>query len=210
MPGGAKLRDWIFRGPRSHDELYGGAYFDMVERTTAQGAEVMAQSIVAGLHPSRVIDVGCGTGTLLGELRALGVEGHGLEYATAGLDACRERGLHVERFDLASDELPDSIGTFDVAISMEVGQQLPPDAAERYIDVLAALSSSIVFSSAVPGQGDRAPQNEQPHEYWVDLFAARRFGFDDDLTSAWRRTWAAAPVAPWFAANVLVFRREDG
>ena len=207
MPGVAGVRNWIFGGPRSHDELYGDEYFEMVERTTAVSVDAIARSIVSSLAPGRVIDVGCGTGTVLARLRDLGVDGVGLEYARAGIDACRERGLEVHRFDVVTDSLPATMGAFDVALSMEVGQQLPPGASDRYVDLLASLAPVLVFSSGVPGQGDRAPQNEQPHRFWIGKFSDRELELDRDITRQWRTEWAAASVAPWFASNVMVFRR---
>ncbi|MGH9085210.1 MAG: class I SAM-dependent methyltransferase [Acidimicrobiales bacterium] len=210
LPGALDLRDWAFKGPRTHDELYGSEYFEMVERTTAQGAVEMARSIVTSLDPRRVIDVGCGTGTLLQALGALGVEdGVGLEYASAAVESCRRRGVAVHRFDIESDDLPSGIGRADVVISMEVGQQLRPESSERYVDLLCALADVVVFSSAVPGQGDRAPRNEQPHEHWIRAFDRRGLTHDAATTARWRSEWSVQAVAPWFVANVMVFRRSE-
>jgi SAM-dependent methyltransferase len=205
----SRVRSWAFRGPRQHDELYGAAYFEMVERTTAQSAEAIADSIVSSLGPSSVVDVGCGTGTLLDRLRTLGVPGTGLEHASAALAECAARGLDVRRFDVETDAVPADVGPADVVASMEVGQQLRTESSGRYVDALCQIADVVVFSSGVPGQGDRAPRNEQPHQFWIDLFAARAYELDEALSMRWRREWQERDTAPWFAANVMVFRQRS-
>lgn len=207
LPGAPRMRDWIFQGPRTHDELYNAEYFAMVERTSAMSVGVVADAIVSAFRPTTLIDVGCGTGTLLSELQARDVLCRGLEYATAAIDACRSRGLDVRRFDVESDILPTDIGRSDVAISMEVGQQLHPDSSDRYVDLLSSLADTVVFSSAVPGQGDRSPRNEQTHEFWIGKFAERGFQLDDRLSTIWRDKWKEQNTAPWFWSNVMVLRR---
>jgi SAM-dependent methyltransferase len=179
----------------------------MVERTTAQSAAAIAESIVSSLAPASVIDVGCGTGTLLDRLRSLGVPGVGLEYASAALADCIARGLDVHRFDVEADPVPADMGPADVVISMEVGQQLATTSSARYVGLLCDLArATVVFSSGVPGQGDRAPRNEQPHEFWIQLFEERGFEVDEDLSGRWRQEWTLRGTAPWFASNVLVLR----
>jgi len=192
----------------SHDQLYGERYFRMVEETTVASREVIARSIVETFAPATVADVGCGTGALLDELRRAGVGTvKGLEYAEAGLRRCQERGLDVVAFDIEIDTLPDGFGVADVVVSMEVGHQLRPTAADRYVDLLTSLAPVVVFSSAVPGQGDRHPRNSQPHSYWRAAFEARGYELDPTTTSTWRGQWLDADIAPWFSQNLLVFTR---
>src|SRR4051812_8917645 len=91
--------------PSGGDEVFTEEYYRMVERTTAPGATVMAESIVRDLHPERLVDVGCGPGVLLSRLRDLGVAGRGLDYHEIALRLCKERSLSVARFDIERDPL---------------------------------------------------------------------------------------------------------
>lgn len=208
LPGATLVRDWIFSGSRTHDELYGPSYFEMVDETSAQKVDIMATSILRDLRPRSVVDVGCGTGNLIDALRRRDVRVRGLEYAVAALDLCRARGLPVDRFDIENDQLWSDIGSFDVVVSMEVGQQLDPLASDRYVGMLTSLGRVVVFSSAVPGQKDRAPRNEQPHDFWQERFGDLGYVLDDAVTASWRREWQSEGTAPWFANNVMVFRSE--
>jgi hypothetical protein len=75
-----------------------------------------------------------------------------------------------------------------------------------YVDLLCSIASTVVFSSAVPGQDSTAPRNAQPHSFWIDKFAARGYAFDEPLTLAWRKDWKAKHTRRWFHGNVMVFR----
>ena len=165
-------RNWLSKRRwqhSSHDEIYDQEYFEFVDHTTEQSAEVIADSIMNSFHPLTVVDVGCGTGALLDGLRTRGVRVRGLEYAEAALEFCRSRHLDVAKFDVESDDLSTEEAA-DVVISMEVGAQLHADSADRYVDLLCGISTLVVFSVEAPGGGDKYPRNEQPHRYWIEKF----------------------------------------
>lgn len=191
----------------THDQIYGEGYFRFVERTTSESAPVIAATILELFRPASVIDVGCGTGVLLECLRENGVRVKGLEYAQAALEHCRRRQLEVVPFDVESDAAPD-LWRADVVVSMEVGHQLRPEAADRYVELLCRLGDVVLFSSETPGGGDQLPRNEQPHSYWIDKFRGRSFAFLEPLSRQVREGWRERAVAPWFARNLLIFKRQ--
>lgn len=85
----------------------------------AQGAiRIDLQLIADMIQPgSRVLDVGCGDGTLLEYLVFLkGVDGRGIELSTAGVNACVSVGLPVIQGDADTDlfEYPDN--AFDYVV----------------------------------------------------------------------------------------------
>lgn len=198
---------WRWRGA-SHDQIFDRSYFEFVERTTSTSAEVIADSILTDYQPESVLDVGCGTGTLLERLRERGVRVRGVERAAAGLEFCRERGLDVAAFDVCHDALSEA-DRADVAVCMEVAHQLPRTAADTLVDLLCAAAPIVVFSSETPGGGDRCASNEQPPEYWIEKFRARGFAWEAERTTAWRLSWEASGVKSWFCKNLLLFRRSE-
>jgi SAM-dependent methyltransferase len=194
----------------AHDLLYTKEYFvGTVEEPAAQAAPGLAEVVNNEFRPTRVIDVGCGTGALLEALTKVGCTCVGLEYADAGLRMCRARNLDVRKFDLERDRWQDEEGTFDVAISTEVAEHLPERAADRYVSLLASLAPTIVFTAATVGQGGTDHVNEQPHDYWVAKFEARGYRFQPEITARWRRKLEQRHVAAWYSANLMIFHRPS-
>jgi len=182
----------------------------MIEGSAVRSAEAIADSILADLAPSTVVDVGCGTGALLEVFQKRGCQVFGLEYAESALQYCRDRGLDVRKFNLERESLA-ADRTFDVAISMEVAEHLPGPIADRYVALLTGLSDRIVFTAAPPGQGGKDHVNEQPPSYWITKFQARDYEQDELLSQRWKQAWeAAGSVESFYYRNLLVFRRRSG
>jgi SAM-dependent methyltransferase len=199
---------WIRVRFGSHDEVYDAPYFSGVDKQARQSAAAIADSIVVDFAPARVVDVGCGTGALLAELRSRGVEVRGVEYAQAALDYCRARGLNVQRVDLEGPVGLDVTGGCDVAVSQEVAEHLPARVAGQLVDLLCQAERAVVFSGARPGQGGSDHVNEQPPEYWIAMFEQRGFACDRERTERWRAAWIEGEVTWWYSQNLLVFVRS--
>ncbi len=186
---------------------YDAEYFlrDIDGPATAS-APTMANSILNDLAPKSVIDIGCGTGALLAQLRNEGCNVVGLEYAAPARALCAKRGLDVFAFDIMQDNY-EAPHPYDVVISMEVAEHLPEPIADRYVDLIAKLGKNIVLTAATPGQGGTDHVNEQPHEYWIAKFEQRDRILDWTLTSSWRAAWRdSGHVQSWYYNNLLVFR----
>jgi hypothetical protein len=139
---------------------------------------------------------------------ARGVLVEGLEYSSDRLKRCQERELPVHRFDLESGAEPPIAEVFDVVISLEVAEHLPPAVADRFVDLLAGRARrTVVFSAATPGQGGVDHVNEQPHRYWIERFEKRGFRFDEERSRAWRDSWHGTGVAWWYRRNLMLFHR---
>lgn len=190
-----------------HDLMYDAEYYVEDEEHASKASATISESIMADFQPRSVIDVGCGTGALLGALRDRGCEVFGLEYAEGGLAFCRSRKLDVRKFDLERD-IFDIDRTFDVAVSTEVAEHLPERCANGYIDLLTRAAPRIVFTAAFPGQGGTDHVNEQPASYWIAKFAGRGFAFDEPRSQEWRRRWKEANIARWYWMNAMIFTRS--
>jgi SAM-dependent methyltransferase len=194
-----------------YDAVYNTAYFrNDVDGPATKSAATIAASIVRDLPSRRIVDVGCGTGALLMQLRDSGCDVLGLEYAAAARAICDARGLTVQRFDIARDDFPFE-SKFDVAVSMEVAEHLPAAIACRYVNLLTRLGRAVVFSAARPGQGGTDHINEQPHDYWTDLFAQGGFALNEAITQRWREEWRqSSEVQSWYYDNVMLFTPTTG
>jgi SAM-dependent methyltransferase len=153
-----------------------------------------------------VVDVGCGTGALLATFRACSCGVLGLEYAEAGLDYCRRRGLPVCKFKIGSDA--PGAERYDLALSFEVAEHLSPWLADKFVDLLCALAPIVVMSAATPGQGGRDHVNERPHSYWAEKFRSRSYDLDTESTNLFRSAWEQAGIASFYCKNIMCFVRR--
>ena len=103
-----------------------------------QRAEYVA-SLLSRLEPSRVLDVGCGRGTVLSYLSRQGYNIEGCDLATDTITSLTAAGHDVFIFDIDTDDLPRKYGAI---LCLEVLQQV--------FDPMAALGK---FSKALENDG---------------------------------------------------------
>jgi SAM-dependent methyltransferase len=153
------------------------------------------------VEPGRVVDVGCGTGSWLAVARELGCEdvlGIDGDYVDrAQLEIPEEQFLAL---DLTRALPPPS--SFDLAISLEVGEHLPPSRADAFVESLTSLAPVVLFSSAVPNQGGTGHVNEQWQDWWAGLFARHGCVPVDCLR---HRIWNDQRVRYFYAQNMLLY-----
>lgn len=168
-----------------------------------------AKEIVAILgqyiQPKSIIDVGCGTGTWLSVFQQLGIEDF------LGVDGkwVEKKMLEIppEKFQAVDLEKPLQIDRqFDLVVSLEVAEHLPPECAQSFVDSLVKLGSVIMFSAAVPFQGGTNHINEQWQDYWVKRFQARGYVPIDCLR---KKIWQNDKVTWYYAQNILLFVEKE-
>jgi SAM-dependent methyltransferase len=157
------------------------------------------------VRPKSIVDAGCGDGTWLSVFRELGI------VDLVGLDGDyvdrRRLQIPLDQFratDLSSRfELP---RTFDLAVSLEVAEHLPPESAEGFVDSLTRLAPVVLFSAAIPLQGGTQHLNEQWPDYWAALFKTHDYLPIDCIRG---RIWGNEQVEWYYAQNILLFARAD-
>lgn len=153
--------------------------------------------LVEELRPLTVVDVGCGEGWFCREF-----QGHGV--STVGVDG--DRLPHVDRVvDFTRPPYPE-LGGFDLVVCLEVAEHIEAQFAPKFVEWLCSLGPTVVFSAAVPGQGGPGHVNEQPPEYWAELFAEHRYEGSGALRD---RLWDDARISWWYRQNMLVFGAHD-
>lgn len=180
---------------------YDQQFFADMRGGSARSANTVVPLLREFLDFSSVVDVGCGTGSWLAAFAASGIHDfRGLDGAWA-----EKAGLEIprDRFIAADLAFPPALGrVFDLAISLEVAEHLPPSAADRFITTLTTLAPIVIFSAAIPGQGGTSHVNEQWPDYWSERFAARGYACFDVLRL---HLWNNPDVQWWYAQNMLVF-----
>ncbi len=172
---------------------------------------MLSAAIVAGhlldIAPVRsVIDIGCGVGLWLrafadrGVERLLGIDGEYTDRNRLEIDpACFiGRDLNLPLHELA-------LGRFDLAMSLEVGEHLPPERADGLIDDLCSLSDLVMYGAAIEKQGGDYHINEQWQSYWVSKFLSRDYLAYDVLRPA---IWSEPEVFYWYKQNTILYVRR--
>lgn len=135
--------------------------------------------IIAGMvEPgSRVLDVGCGDGALLDWLsHNKNVDGRGIEWSQAGVNACVRQGLSVIQGDAETDLRDYPSGAFDYVILSQTLQ--------------ATYDPRVVLGEVVR-IGRRAIVSFPNFGVWhirLALLATGRMPITDSLSSAWYET----------------------
>lgn len=151
-----------------------GEYPDMmhfINHCETYQANKLGAWVLENLAPESVIDVGCGPGLYLVPFGVAGCK-------VFGVDACPTGGglLAKDEFqlvDLRFEFKPEV--RYDLCICFEVAEHLERHWSERLVDSLRDCADIVLFSGAVPGQGGTYHVNEQPHEFWIELFKERGY-----------------------------------
>jgi SAM-dependent methyltransferase len=186
------------------ERVYDEEFFTYADSVHAPMYDRLASLIYEHLRPRTAVDVGCGTGQILARLAEKGVEVRGLEGSRHAI-ARSQVADRIVRCNLEKG-VP-QVGRFDLCICIEVAEHLPPRLSEKLAAGLTGLSDRVVFTAAVPGQGGTHHINEQPRQFWLDLFAARGFR-ESPLTEELRRGTADIPEPEWMSRNLIVLERE--
>jgi SAM-dependent methyltransferase len=185
-------------------EPYDDRFFDSQRAGSRSSAEAILGPLLDALHPSSIVDVGCGVGTWLAVARAAGIEDvtgvDGAWVDSAALEIPPERFV-VADLDLALEVTR----SFDLALCMEAAEHLHPERAPGLIADLTRLAPVVLFSAAIPGQGGTQHLNEQWPEFWAGLFGNHGYRMLDAVRL---RHWEDDRVEPWYAQNAFLFVAE--
>jgi SAM-dependent methyltransferase len=186
-------------------ESYTKDFFTEIRAGSMRSAEEIVPLILELVPTCSVVDVGCGEGAWLavftknGVLDVLGVDGDYVDRDTLQIPR--------ERFQTADLSKPLEIGrTFDLAVSLEVAEHLPPECAASFIESLTRLAPVVLFSAAIPFQGGNHHVNEQWPDKWAGLFQEHGYRVVDCIR---KRVWQNDAVEYWYAQNALLFVRSD-
>lgn len=191
----------VFEESRQYTE----DFYEEQREGSRRSAREVVPLVLKLMQPERVVDVGCGVGTWLsvfkenGVKEILGVDGEYVDKAMLQIPV-QQFLSHDLKQPVPSDE------QFDLVVSLEVGEHLPDECAEIFVESLTKLGPAVLFSAAIPFQGGTHHINEQWPDYWAKLFRNNGYEVVDCIR---KQIWQNARVEWWYAQNMLLFVRRD-
>jgi SAM-dependent methyltransferase len=183
---------------------YGADFYRFMASFAVRSARRIVPGLTAALPVSSVVDFGCGHGAWLSV------------WAEAGASVLGVDGAYVDKrlllvdpgcFRTADLSGPIDLGRkFDLVQSLEVAEHIPAANSEIFVDTLVAHGALILFSAATPGQGGEHHVNEQPLEYWREIFRARGYAAVDYVRPL---IFDEAAIARWYRYNIMLYIRDD-
>jgi SAM-dependent methyltransferase len=187
-------------------QVYNKAFYaEQVAGSVRSASAVVPRILAIFPHIASVVDVGCGTGTWLHQFQLNGVK------QVRGLDGGEPTAafLHIRKDEFLCRDLSkpfDLEEKFDLAMSLEVAEHLPPEFAASFVANLTRLSDLILFGAAIPGQGGTNHFNEQWPSYWAALFREQGYACFDVLR---KQLWYDERIEWWYKQNTLIFAKES-
>ena len=186
----------------SRSKVYSRRFFSGMDRSSRPSAEAVIP-FVCGLPGGAirsVLDVGCGIGVWLSVFAARGIETVGVDGDYVSRDELLIPGSQFVAHDLTAPL--DLHRRFDLVVSLEVGEHLDANAAERYVASLVRHGDVVLFSAAIPFQGGVHHVNEQWPAYWISLFSDNGYRLFDVVRPA---IWDDERVLAFYRQNLLLF-----
>lgn len=177
----SKIGQWM----GSERLVYNPWTFEMFYRLAVETSPMIVGSVMRQFPDlGRVVDWGAGTGAHVARFKKLGIECVGYEYSATARQMGAERlGVDLQPFDL-TDPDPWDGQRYDLAISLEVGEHLPPELGDKLVEVCVGSAPVVLFSAAAPGQGGQGHINEQPKAYWIERFEKHGYPLNETHTHA--------------------------
>ena len=183
-------------------------YLKRMDEKLIYSADKTLSVVLPKLPPvNSVVDVGCGIGTWLLsflKLRNQGVSILGIDGPWIDPDLLVIPKDNFLAIDL-SLETPQINRKYDLAISLEVAEHLPPEKGEEFISFLTDISDFVLFSAAIPLQGGTNHFNEQWQGYWADLFEQKGYIPVDFIRPA---LWNDNKIPFHYRQNTILYSRE--
>ena len=188
------------------EHVYSTDFYDYIDAGSRASADAVARLILGEMKVESLLDVGSGHGAWAAEWIKAGVA----DVIAVDGDYVRRDQLAIPADKFVAHDLatPLDLGRrFDLVQSLEVAEHLPTASAAGFVGNLVRHGDVVLFSAAVPHQGGEHHVNEQPPQYWRELFAKQGFEVFD-----WVRPGLAGRrrIMPWYRFNTFIYANKSG
>lgn len=173
-----------------------GFWLEILESNKHCCDESLLKMLIKIFDVSTVVDIGCGDGSytkgfIEKGIDCIGYDGNPLTpELTGGLCGIKDFSQKV------------NIGKFDLVLSLEVGEHIPLEYEQVFIDNICRSSKKwICLSWGIPGQPGYGHVNCKSNEYVISEMTKRGFIFDKKRSNKLRDK----SIFDWFKNSIMVF-----
>ena len=182
-------------------KIYDPNFYEEKIKSVGDSADAVVPLLIKLFQPKSVVDFGSGIGVWLAAFKKNGVtKVQGLDGDWVKTDQLKIASEEFTSCNLEKCKVP--FGTYDLALSLEVGEHLPASSSAGFVKSITDASDVVVFSAAIPFQGGSYHVNEQWPDYWAHLFEKHGFQAYDIVRPL---IWDLPGVEPHYAQNILVY-----
>ncbi|MDD5005783.1 MAG: methyltransferase domain-containing protein [Candidatus Omnitrophica bacterium] len=201
-----KSKYYILKARSNHkDIIYDDKFFNKNLEWNVPIAAKLTGVLIDYFNPSSVVDLGCGNAEFLSEFQKRGIPIQGYEGSRSAIEKALVDKKYIQLFDLRNKIELDK--RYDLALCLEVAEHIENKFSQRLVENLTNLSDTIIFTAATPGQGGHFHINEQPHEFWVNIFKERNYDYDDKITERVKAAMREKKILWWYCDNLMIFRK---
>lgn len=189
---------------------YSKKFYAKQSPKSERSAKIVLQKLVQLTgEPKSVVDLGCGLGTWLSFFhqrgaRVLGIDGEHIDKTSLLIPPSSFRCMDLASGDVA--DFTNSAEKFDLAMSLEVAEHLPEEAADAFVQQLCSLADIVLFSAAIPMQRGTNHVNCQWQSYWQKKFERNGFAGVNTLR---KKIWNLEDVVAHYRQNTILYLKKD-
>lgn len=147
-----------------------------------------------------VLDLGCGHNWYSNTLKFLG-------YDSMGVDSVKLQGVDVIA-DITDGQMQKLFGALKRnVLSLEVGEHIPAELADGYLDNVCMFGGDVCISWAVPGQAGIGHINCQDNKWVIEQMYKRGYAIQPARTEALRAAVANCHCS-WFKNTLMYFAHK--
>ena len=183
-------------------KIYDKAFFEHANKLKILSSKKVSKIISSYYEFKTVFDIGCGMGLYIDELKRLGKDVLGCDVSKAAIKMGSEV-LTIFQADVTKPIKLDQ--KFDLVICFEVAEHINNRYSKQLVKNCTDFSDTVLFTAAPIGQGGVGHINEQPYEFWINIFKEFNFKYERDLSERIREEMQRENVVYWIANNFMGF-----
>ena len=185
-------------------KIYDQHFFEDANQLKIKTAEQVASVVNTFFDFRTVFDIGCGMGLYINELFKTGKVVMGCDYSADAIKmSCKD--FLIFQADISKPIILNQ--RFDLVMCFEVAEHIHQIYSKQLVSNCTEYSDRVIFTAVPIGQGGVGHINEQPYEFWINLFEQRSFAYNQTLSEDIRKKLRDNNVVDWLSNNFMCFER---